>query len=47
MNHIFHAIIAAWLKASQRSRVGVGMNSFARGRNVKHFEWPSGQETGL
>ena len=32
------AVIAAWRNASQRSRVGVGMNRSARGLSVKRFE---------
>ena len=33
-----HRLIAAWLSASQRSQVGVGMNRSARIGSVKRFE---------
>ena len=41
------AVIAAWLKAFQRSRVGVGMNRSAIGRSVKRFEHSQGLDTAL
>ena len=41
------AFIAVWLNVSQRSRVGVVMNRFAREWNVKRFEQSIGLDTAL
>ena len=40
--NILGAVFAAWLNASQRSQVGVGMNGW-----VKCFEWSQGLYTAL
>ena len=39
------AVAAAWLNASQRSRVDAGMNRYARGQSLKRFERSNGLDT--
>ena len=39
MSELSSAVTAAWLNASQRSQVGVGMNTSAGRCSVKSFEW--------
>ena len=43
----FRTVIAAWLNASRRTNVGVGMNRSVRGASVKHFERSIGLDTAL
>ena len=44
---IFFVQYAAWLNASHRSRVGVGMKSSAMEWSVNLFEWSNGLNTAL